>query len=436
MWVVAGLAVFLTGSIATLGALRPVLGALVVAGGVFAVMLARLGRDASLVWLLVVPWQFIPGIDANILLNPWLWVAVVRLLTARRLDEQRPTKLALAIAILLPVSYLLEWLFFGVSEPSLLLWMVPYIPLAVSFALVPPNPGVIQRHLFYVGVAMAALLFLEAMAGLSSNFFIQSNASVQEYLRSERALGSAGNPLFTSSILIVAFFLAPNAYIWSRLAQAAILVAALLTGSKSAVIGLAVGVLLLAISKGLKRFAAASVGVLVVLLGIQAAADSAFKHIFQRFAVFSDLRTSDPDRAFTTDFVMNWLQLYPFGGTPIGSALIDKRLLSPVSGGSRFGIESTWLAMAADTGVVLVGVSLVLIVMHVFRNRADPKAESLLAFTVSLFFWNGLFGAWVIAPLFLLLVLTPAAGLRPNVLGTGTELVRGSMKRDQAPWAH
>lgn len=435
-WVVVGLAILLTSGIATLGVFKPLLGALAVAGGVFAVVLARVGRDASLVWLLVVPWQFIPGIDANILFNPWLWVAFIRLLTARRRDEEPPTKIVLLIVGLLPAGYLVEWLFFGVNEPSLLLWMVPYIPLAVSLAIVPPSPAVIQRHLFYAGVAMAVLVLLESTVGLSLNSLIQSNLSVQEYLRSGRALGSAGNPLFTSSILMVAFFLPPNASIWTRLAQAAILAASLLTGSKSAVIGLAVGVLLLAISKGLKRFAAASAGILFVLLGIQAAADSAFRNVFQRFAVFSDLRTSDPDRAFTTDFVLNWVQIHPFGGTPIGAALVDKRLLSPVSGGSRFGIESTWLALAADTGIFFVGLSLLLIVVHVIRSRADPKAQALCALAVSLFFWNGLFGAWVIGPLLLLLALSPTVGHVLSVLRTTTEPVPVATKRETSPWAH
>lgn len=435
-WIIVALALLLTGGVASLAAIRPVLGAVAVAGGLFAVVLVRLGRDASLVWLLVVPWQFVPGIDANIIFNPWLWVALIRLMTARRLHGHSPTKMSLAIVVLLPASYLLEWLFFGVSEPSLLLWMIPYIPLAVSFALVPPDPTVIQRHLFYVGVAMAALVLLEATTGLSLNHYLESSLSVQEYLQSGRALGPTGNPLFTSSVLMIAFFLPPNGYIWSRLAQAAILIAALLTGSKSALIGLAVGVLLLAISKGLKRFVASSVVILVVLLGVQSAADSAFNNVFQRFAVFSDLRTSDPDRAFTTDFILNWLQTHPFGGTPIGAALIDKRLLSPVSGGSRFGIESTWLAVAADTGVVLVGLCLVLIGIHALRYRADPKAHAVLAFAVSLFFWNGLYGAWVIGPLLLLLVMTPAAGLYPSNPGTKTEPAQVHLKWGPAPWAH
>ncbi|MBT2596625.1 O-antigen ligase family protein [Arthrobacter sp. ISL-72] len=395
--------------ITTLMVFRPMQAALAVAGLIFAFVVARLGIDAPLVWLLIGPWQFVPGVDANILLNPFLWVALIRLLVARRTNPHRPKRLGLSIVAILPISYLVEWLFFGVAEPSLLLWMLPYIPLALSLALVPPNPAVLQRHLFYVGIATALFVVVEASLGWSLNSLMQSNISVQEYLRSGRALGPTGNPLFTSSILMVAFFLPPRPAFWMRISQGIILVATILTGSKSAVIGLAVGVLVLAISKGVKRFAITSVGVLAGLLAVQVAADSTFSNIFQRFAVFSDLRTSDPDRAFTTDFVFDWLQKHPLGGTPIGAALIDKRLLSPVSGGSRFGIESTWLAMAADTGIVFIGLCLFLMLVYVLRHRADAKAQALFGFAVSLFFWNGLFGAWLIGPMMLILLLTPPA---------------------------
>lgn len=404
---VCTVAILVTVGIGVLAALEPLKAALLLVGLIGAAAAFRMGPDAPIIWMLIVPWQFIPGINANILFNPWLWFAIVRILSARRLEDAKPGRIAIGLAVILPASYLIEWLFFGVYEPSLLLWMVPYVPLAVSMIIVPPRISAVKNHLFLAGALTAILTVLESLFSLSSNFLIDSNLSVQEYLRSDRALGTTGNPLFTSSILLVAFFLAPRGGLITRLAQASILAAVVLTGSKSALIGLAAGFLVMAISKGVKRFSLTGAALLTSVSIVQVLADSTSSNVFQRYAVFSDLRTSDPDRAFTTDFVFSWLSSHPLGGTPVGAALIEKRLLSPVNGGSRFGIESTWLAMAADTGLILIGLFLVLAMCHVLSNRPEPIAQALFALIISLSFWNGLYGAWVITPLLLLLILTP-----------------------------
>lgn len=404
---IALLAAAMSIALGALAGFRPSLALAAIAGAVLVFVLVRLGRDASLIWLLVIPWQFLPGVSANILLNPWLWAALMRLATARRVDIASSSKLATTAVFLLPASYLLSGVFFGVAEPSLMTWIFSYLPLAMSLTLVPPNADLVRRHMFYLGVLMAVLVIIEAITGFSSNQLIQSNISVQEYMRSGRSLGITGNPLFTSSVLMVAFFLPPKTNMHSMIGRLLIVLAIVLTGSKSAIIGLVLGALLFAVSGGLRQLAMTTGVIIGVLVGLQTAADHAFGGIFRRFAVFSDLRNSDPDRAFTTDFVWNWIGLHPAGGNPIGSALIDKRMLSPVAGGSRFGIESTWLAMAADCGAIMIGLSLLLVGAYTIRHRFSATVQALFALVVSLFFWNGLFGAWIITPLFLLLVLSP-----------------------------
>ncbi|MFJ4267044.1 O-antigen ligase family protein [Paenarthrobacter nicotinovorans] len=313
----------------------------------------------------------------------------------------------MAAVVTLATSYIVAALLFGVAEPSLMTWLIPFIPLAFSLIVVPPDFSVVCKHLYIVGLIMAVLVIAESVSGLSFNDLLRSNLSVQEYLRSGRALGSTGNPLFTSSVLLVSFFMPFRSNAASMAGRVVIVAAIVLTGSKSAVIGLALGLLLFALSKGFKRFAI-SLGIIAAMLTVfQFVLDTAFNGIFRRFAVFSDLRTSDPDRAFTTEFVLSWIRQHPAGGTPVGSALIDKRILSPVAGGSRFGIESTWLAMAADSGIFFVGIALLLFGLHCVKYRSLPTSQALFALTVSLFFWNGLYGSWVITPLLLVIALLP-----------------------------
>lgn len=384
-------------------ALQP-LGAILMIGAIIlALLLYRAGPDGSLVWLLLLPWQFLPGISANILYNPWLWIGIVRLVWASREAPHRSPGFVLGVTTL-PAAYLLYSVLFGVESYSLLYWTIPTIVLFVSFFVKGLNVERVAKSLYEVGILCSALTLLEFVSGISTNAFLASSSQVAQYLASDRALGPTGNPLFTSSILIVSFFFVPPHRRFSPWVQALILVAILVTGSKSAVIALLVGVSFSLYQYGVKRILGLVATLALLMAGALYFVPGSVAAASARFSVFGSLDDFDPDRAFTLDFVLSRILERPFGGVPVGSVLEDKMRGTPVEGGAQYGIESTWLAMAADIGVLpilLVFLVLCITVIRTFRSRSAP---AILALAASLFFWNGLFGAWVVAPLWVILL--------------------------------
>lgn len=386
-----------------IAALQPTVAILLIGLTVLALLLYRAGPDASLVWLLLLPWQFLPGVSANILYNPWLWAGIVRLIWAAQKSPHRSPSFVIGV-ITLPMAYVFYSVVFGVESYSLLYWTLPTLVLSASFYVKGIDIDRVGAALYKVGIVCSTLTLLEFVSSMSLNAILASSSQVAQYLASDRALGPTGNPLFTSSILIVSFFFVPPHKRSSPWMQALIVVAILVTGSKSAVIALLAGVVFSLYQYGLKRMLGLVASLGLLMTGALYFRPKSVEAAFARFSVFGRLNDFDPDRAFTLDFVLGRIYEHPFGGVPVGSVLEDKMRGSPVEGGSQYGIESTWLAMAADIGlipIVLVFLCLCLTVVRAFGVRSSP---ALLALVISLFFWNGFFGAWVIAPLWVILL--------------------------------
>lgn len=369
-------------------------------------LLFLLGPDKSFVWLLLVPWQFLPFISTNMAFNPWIWLAVLRLFSRRSGHPQASNWMTAVLVFVPAAAYAATSLLWGTSESSLLLWVVPCLAIGVSFLIRPPDSELIRRHIFLLGCVYATLVVVEYVTDLSFNSLLADVPGVRDYLRSTRALGPAGNPLFSSAVLLVSIFAIPRDMRFANVIRSIFIVALIMTGSKSALIGLVVGLLVAMFSLGLRRSFALISGSILALFLLVTALPSAAASLALRFSVFENLQDSDPDRAFTTGFVMNALRESPLGGRPIGSVLTAKRIHSPVENGDKFGIESSWLAMASDVGIVVVLLLSIGVIWRVVRKSQQWESVALLALYISLYFWNGWYGAWVIIPLWCCLVFS------------------------------
>ncbi|MDQ0620116.1 hypothetical protein [Arthrobacter globiformis] len=391
-------------------------------------LLILLGFDRSFVWLFLIPWQFLPFINASMIFNPWIWLAVLRLFS--RKGEQPPvSKWMVSILVFLPaVAYVVTSLLWGAAESSLLVWVVPCVSIGISFLVRPPDSELMRRHLFLVGCVYAVLIIIEYVTDLSSNNLLADVPGVRDYLRSTRALGPAGNPLFSSAILLVAIFAIPKDLRYANVMRSIFIVALIMTGSKSALIGLVVGLLVAMYSLGIRRSVALITGSVVAFFLFVTALPSAAASLALRFSVFENLRDADPDRAFTTEFVLNSLRERPFGGVPLGSVLTAKRIHSPVQNGDRFGIESSWLAMASDVGVVVVFLIGFAVILKLVKNWRQWESVALLALYASLYFWNGWYGAWVIIPLWCCLAFSQTSRGPGSTSSMETPAIGGSQR--------
>ncbi|MDR7083178.1 hypothetical protein J2X01_002471 [Arthrobacter ginsengisoli] len=370
----------------------------------------RLGLDRAFIWALLIPWQFLPFIKANILLNPWIWIALLRLLSKTKPHDSRPPAWTIVMLVFLaPSAYLGSSLLFGIDETSLLMWVIPAVIVGFSFLLRPPDSTLMRRQIVLVGGVYTLLTIVEFITDISFNNLLADVPGVSDYLRSSRSLGPAGNPLFSSAVLLVVFFAIPRSMRFANTMRALVILAIVMTGSKSALIGLAVALPVAVFSLGIRRsfglIASSALGAVLILTTLPTAATA----LLDRFSVFENLQESDPDRAFTTDFVLGSILENPLGGIPIGSVLVEKQLRSPVENGDRFGIESTWLALMSDVGVFVFILIAVSVAYRLIENFKQWESVGILALFVSLFFWNGWYGAWVIIPLWSCLVFSNSA---------------------------
>lgn len=393
-----------TVGLGVLVSLSSTLGVMALAGLLACACVWRIGWDRALVWSLLIPWQFLPFIKANILLNPWLWLAFFRLLSTKPNFQGGTWHWGTGLLVFAPpFAYLASAALFGVDAISLLYWTLPALALGVSFVVRKPDPKLLRDSLFGVGCLFAVLVIVEFTTDVSFNLLLADVPGVRDYLRGTRALGPAGNPLFSSAVLLAAFFAIPRQLRFGNVVRAIFIVAIIMTGSKSAIIGLAVGLPIAVFALGLKRsvglaFSLAA-GAFVLLTTLPSAAQA----LAERYSVFENLQESDPDRAFTTRFVLQSVVERPLGGLPIGRVLLEKQLRSPVANGDIFGIESTWLAMASDVGAVVVIVVALVVCWRLISAFHRWESVALFALFVSLFFWNGFFGAWVIIPIWICL---------------------------------
>ncbi len=387
--------------------LSTTLGVVVLVFSAGALAVWRLGLDRAFVWSLLIPWQFIPFIQTNILFNPWIWLALSRFFVKRAPGVSSRQNWTVAVLALVPsFAYLGYALVFGVAAAGFLIWTIPALVIGISFFYRPPDTKATRQDLFLVGAIFSILIIVEFITDVSSNNLLSGVPGISDYLRSSRALGPAGNPLFSSSVLLVSFFAIPDRLKYANVYRALCLSAILMTGSKSAIIGLAIALPIAIFSLGIKK----SVGLVMTLaLGLFlliTSVPSAANSLIARFAVFDNLQKSDPDRAFTTSFVTEKIIENPLGGLSIGSVLAEKQLRSPVENGDRFGIESSWLAMASDVGLLVVLLVLVAVIWRLIVRFRQWETVALLALFVSLFFWNGWYGAWLVIPLWCCVVFS------------------------------
>lgn len=392
---------------------------------ILAAMILKFGIDTVMVWFLLIPWQFLPGVNANILFNPWLWLGLLRIAFSLRRVRPKWNWRLFCLVILPPVSYIVGAFSWGIRESSLLSWTAPCLILAISFWLLPPNAEKVRGNLVLVGGIFAFMTILEFLTDLSLNTLLAASPSVSDYLRGSRALGPAGNPLFTSAVLLVSFFAVPNnGRLWNVL-RVIIVIAIIATGSKSALLGLCAGLVFAIWKLGLRNiFGFVLIGASTAIIAVSYFPSQA-SSILRRFTVFENLREADPDRAFATRLVLERVEERPFGGAPIGTVLREKQLFSPVPGGNRFGIESSWLAMISDVGLVAIILIAVALLYKLLAEKANWAVAGLVAFFVSLFFWNGLFGAWVVIPLWVLLATTA----QPNAVTRNARIPQATLSR-------
>lgn len=403
-FLVTSLAFLATVGLSVLVSFSPTLGLLALMGLAACVCVLRIGWDRSLVWSLLIPWQLLPFIKANILLNPWLWIAIFRLLSKKTHVGGRNCHWSTNVLVFAPpFAYIASAAIFGVDAVSLLYWTIPALAMGASFVLRRPDPEVLRGSLFGVGCMFTLLVIVEFVTDLSFNAFIADVPGVRDYLRGSRALGPAGNPLFSSAVLLVTFFAIPRNLKFGNWVRALFIVAIIMTGSKSAVIGLAVGLPIAVFALGLKRSFGLAFSLLAGVFLLITTLPTAAQALSERYAVFENLQESDPDRAFTTRFVLQSILERPMGGLPIGRVLLEKQLRSPVANGDIFGIESTWLAMASDVGAGVVIVLALVVCWRLLSAFRKWESVALFALFVSLFFWNGFYGAWIIIPLWVCL---------------------------------